>query len=108
MFQPIFQHTYQYGNASSGGIISITPAAFKEETMSPPDGIGGASRANPLKLYVSAPDNAQTPSGNRADALARRLDQRLNSRLEQIRTQLREPVVSPNTEQTGKRLDILA
>jgi hypothetical protein len=73
--------------------------------MAPPDGISGAGRGN---LYLSASSNTQPAPGNRADVLAKKLDQRLNNRLDQIRSQMSQPAVSPNSEQTGQRLDILA
>lgn len=73
--------------------------------MAPSDGIYGAGRPN---LYISRAENGQNVPDNRADVLAKRLDQRLNNRLEQIRSQVNQPEVSPNTEQTGRTLDILA
>jgi hypothetical protein len=73
--------------------------------MAPPDGIAGAGKA---RLYLSTSENAQHASENRTEVLARRLDQQLNDRLEQIRDQMRRPEPSPNGESTGNRLDIFA
>ena len=69
------------------------------------DAVSGAGRPN---LYVSRPESGRAETGDRATQLAKRLDQRLTDRLEQIRAQMHEAPQSPNTENTGSRLDILA
>ena len=73
--------------------------------MAPPDGITGAAKA---RLYLSTAEGAQAAPDDRAEMLARRLDQRLNNRLEEIREQMARPAASQNSESTGKRLDIFA
>ena len=71
--------------------------------MAPPDRIAGAAGA---RLFLSKFESA--PDADRADVLSRRLDRRISDRLEQIRSQMKSPPVSPNTDQTGTRLDIHA
>jgi hypothetical protein len=73
--------------------------------MAPPDSIAGAAKT---QLYLSVSEGAQAAPENRAEMLVRRLDNRLQSRLDQIRDQLEQPPKSPNSDQTGTRLDILA
>ena len=73
--------------------------------MAPPDAVAGAAKA---RLYLSKVEGAQAAPDERAEMLARKLDQRLNNRLEQIREQMNGSPASANTESTGKRLDIFA
>ena len=73
--------------------------------MAPPDSVAGAAKT---QLYLSISEGAQAAPETRAEMLARRLDDRLQSRLIEIREQLAKPPSSPNSEHTGRRLDILA
>jgi hypothetical protein len=73
--------------------------------MTPPDAVSGAAKA---RLYLSKVEDAQAAPDERAEILARKLDQRLNNRLEKIREQMNGSPTSVNTEKTGNRLDIFA
>jgi hypothetical protein len=73
--------------------------------MAPPDNVSGVAKA---RLYISEAESSRPSPDDRAQRLARKLDERLKTRLDQIRGQMSQPAAPPNSEWTGTRVDILA